>query len=158
MAPARSSARRAHGHHDVRHLHNVHPQPIVVAPEPAISKDDIFLEPMMGTPQAIYVEKDVDNRDHIVELITVSSQPSQTCLFASFCLTNDVLLLATRQSWLSHRQRPSFIQIVPLIRASTETWRCSLSWLQWGAIHPWYVLIIMIHLSLADSIVRHLCS
>ncbi|TCD60126.1 hypothetical protein EIP91_010688 [Steccherinum ochraceum] len=74
MAPARSSARRAHGHHDPRHPdvvhhHNVQPQPVVVAPEPVISKDDIFLEPMMGTPQAIYVEKDVDNRDHIVELI-----------------------------------------------------------------------------------------
>ena len=34
--------------------------------------DDLFLEPMMGTPLAIYVEKDVVDRDAIVELITVS--------------------------------------------------------------------------------------
>ena len=44
MAPARSSARRAQHdprHHDIQHHHNVQPQPVVVAQEPAISKDDI---------------------------------------------------------------------------------------------------------------------
>lgn len=35
------------------------------------TKDDLFLDPLMGTPLAIYVEKDVDNWDEIVKLITV---------------------------------------------------------------------------------------
>jgi hypothetical protein len=34
-------------------------------------QDDLFLEPMMGTPLAIYIEKDVPDRDTIVELVTV---------------------------------------------------------------------------------------
>ena len=38
----------------------------------AAAVDDLFLEPMMGTPLAIYVEKDVPDRDAVVELITVS--------------------------------------------------------------------------------------
>jgi hypothetical protein len=33
----------------------------------------LFLEPMMGTPLAIYVEKDVEDRDTIVDIITVSA-------------------------------------------------------------------------------------
>ncbi|KAH8083793.1 hypothetical protein BXZ70DRAFT_958142 [Cristinia sonorae] len=74
MAPARSSARRAqhdHRHQDIPQHHNVQQQhQITVVTDPALNKDDIFLEPMMGTPQAIYVEKDVENRDQIVSLIT----------------------------------------------------------------------------------------
>lgn len=87
MAPARSSARRAQHHeqraHDISQHHNVHvqPQPIPIQ-EPAINKDDIFLEPMMGTPQAIYVEKDVENRDQIVALITVRFASLFSCLLA----------------------------------------------------------------------------
>ena len=37
------------------------------------ANDELFLEPMMGTPLAIYVEKDVSDREEIAELITVSS-------------------------------------------------------------------------------------
>ena len=33
---------------------------------------DLFLDPMLGTPLAMYVEKDVHDRDNIVSLITVS--------------------------------------------------------------------------------------
>lgn len=36
------------------------------------NNDDLFLEPMMGTPLAIYIEKDVEDRDVLVEIITVS--------------------------------------------------------------------------------------
>jgi hypothetical protein len=32
----------------------------------------LFLEPMMGTPLAMYVHKDVPDHDRVVELITVS--------------------------------------------------------------------------------------
>ena len=81
MAPGRTSARRAQHHeqraHDIPQHHNVHVQQQQIPPqEPAIGKDDIFLEPMMGTPQALYVEKDVENRDQIVALITVRVAPS----------------------------------------------------------------------------------
>ena len=33
---------------------------------------ELFLEPMMGTPLAIYIEKDVQDRDTLVDLVTVS--------------------------------------------------------------------------------------
>ena len=57
MAPARST-RRAHSQ-------NAPPPPS--DPQHA----GLFLEPMMGTPLAIYIEKDVDDRDGLVDLITV---------------------------------------------------------------------------------------
>ncbi|OCH93102.1 hypothetical protein OBBRIDRAFT_817944 [Obba rivulosa] len=65
MAPARTTNRRAQ--RDQHHAQPSSSQPVV--PDSA-AKDDLFLEPMMGTPLAIYVEKDVENRDTIVELIT----------------------------------------------------------------------------------------
>lgn len=57
MAPARS-ARRAHSQN---------PPPPASDPQHAA----LFLEPMMGTPLTIYIEKDVDDRDDLVDLITV---------------------------------------------------------------------------------------
>ncbi|THH01438.1 hypothetical protein EW145_g6916 [Phellinidium pouzarii] len=36
---------------------------------PAAINDELFLEPMMGTPLAMYIEKDVVDRDQLVELI-----------------------------------------------------------------------------------------
>lgn len=51
MAPARST-RRAHS--------------------PPATDAALFLEPMMGTPLTVYIEKDVDDRDELVDLITVS--------------------------------------------------------------------------------------
>ena len=64
MAPIRSANRRAQRDH-------VQQQP---APQPDSNHDpsqDIFIDPMMGTALQIYVEKDVEDRDTIVELITV---------------------------------------------------------------------------------------
>lgn len=40
-------------------------------PDTESIQDDLFLEPMMGSPLAIYIEKDVPDRDPIVELVTV---------------------------------------------------------------------------------------
>jgi len=40
---------------------------------PDIVEHGLFLEPMMGTPLAMYVHKDVLNHDRVVDLITVSS-------------------------------------------------------------------------------------
>lgn len=57
MAPARS-ARRAHSQNAA---------PPSTDPHHAA----LFLEPMMGAPLTIYIEKDVDDRDDLVDLITV---------------------------------------------------------------------------------------
>ena len=37
----------------------------------AQNNDELFLDPMLGTPLAIYIEKDVHDRDNLVEIITV---------------------------------------------------------------------------------------
>ena len=68
MAPARSSANRA------RREQTQHPpQPQNVSPplDEHNSSDDLFLDPLMGTRLAIYVEKDVENREEIARLISV---------------------------------------------------------------------------------------
>ncbi|KAG8213819.1 hypothetical protein J3R82DRAFT_10534 [Butyriboletus roseoflavus] len=56
MAPARST----------RRAHSQNAPPPVSDPQNAA----LFLEPMMGTPLTIYIEKDVDDRDDLVDLIT----------------------------------------------------------------------------------------
>ncbi|TFY68788.1 hypothetical protein EVJ58_g792 [Rhodofomes roseus] len=63
MAPARTANRRAQRDHAFQ-------QP-VAQPDPNHDpSQDIFIDPMMGTALQIYVEKDVEGRDTIVELIT----------------------------------------------------------------------------------------
>ena len=59
MAPARNANRRVQREHTSAQLQNV---PIDIVSDLS-SKSDLFLEPMMGTPLAIYVHKDVQNRD-----------------------------------------------------------------------------------------------
>ncbi|KAF8971146.1 hypothetical protein BDZ97DRAFT_1651829 [Flammula alnicola] len=65
MAPARSSTRRG-------------PQPTPVPPTPPVhdadrddpnTNKDLFLDPMLGTPLAIYIEKDVEDKDAISQLV-----------------------------------------------------------------------------------------
>ncbi|EMD37492.1 hypothetical protein CERSUDRAFT_123436 [Gelatoporia subvermispora B] len=65
MAPARTTNRRAQ-----RDQHNAQPSSSQANVSDNVAGDDLFLEPMMGTPLAIFVEKDVENRDTIVELIS----------------------------------------------------------------------------------------
>ena len=55
MAPARSSARRD----------NVQSVP------QEVSGGDLFLDPMMGAPLQMYVDKDINDRDFLVSLINV---------------------------------------------------------------------------------------
>lgn len=66
MAPARTSTRRTQRDQDASTRLTV----------PDISNgtidEELFLEPMMGTPLAIYIEKDVHDRDVLVDLIIVS--------------------------------------------------------------------------------------
>lgn len=66
MAPARTSARRT------QHDQTTSSRPAGIDDHHGAANEDLFLEPMMGTPLAIYVEKDVEDRDSIVDLITVS--------------------------------------------------------------------------------------
>lgn len=67
MAPARSNRREQPG------------QPRNPQPDDPTSNDapgsDLFLEPMMGTPLTVYIEKDVDERESLVQLITVRIPP-----------------------------------------------------------------------------------
>lgn len=68
MAPARSSTRRG-----------AHPTPVPPTPpiqdaehdDPNVNKE-LFLDPMLGAPLAIYIEKDVDDKDIISQLVIVS--------------------------------------------------------------------------------------
>lgn len=66
MAPARTANRRGQ-----RDENNIDIQPNAGAG--SSSNTNLFLEPVMGTPLTLYVAKDVDNRDTIVNLITVST-------------------------------------------------------------------------------------
>ena len=66
MAPARTSTRRT------QHDQTNSSRPAGLDENNGPSIEQLFLEPMMGTPLTIYVEKDVKNRDTIVNLITVS--------------------------------------------------------------------------------------
>lgn len=64
MAPIRSANRRAQRDHSQ--------QQSITQPDPNHDpSQDIFIDPMMGTALQIYVEKDVEDRDTIVELIVV---------------------------------------------------------------------------------------
>jgi hypothetical protein len=74
MAPSRSSTRHA------THLSPVSPTPPAGDAhddDPAANKE-LFLDPMLGTPLAIYIEKDVENKDDISQLIIVSRNKSST--------------------------------------------------------------------------------
>lgn len=62
MAPARNSSRRNH----------VDQIPSSRTGDSAGLATDLFLEPMMGTPLQMYIEKDVADRDVLVDIITVS--------------------------------------------------------------------------------------
>ena len=49
------------------------PSPRNASPPPNDPHNNaLFLEPLMGTPLTIYIEKDVDDRDDLVDLIAVS--------------------------------------------------------------------------------------
>lgn len=71
MAPARSSGRRAR---TKRKAQNVPPQEPVVADdedELAPQYDQLFLDPMSGQPLQLYVDKGVEDKEVISQLIVV---------------------------------------------------------------------------------------
>ena len=66
MAPARSSARRsAHGPQAPPSGQNAQDENLA-------SNKELFIDPMLGSPLAIYIEKDVEDKETISELIVVS--------------------------------------------------------------------------------------
>ncbi|KAL0956699.1 hypothetical protein HGRIS_002822 [Hohenbuehelia grisea] len=67
MAPVRTSRR-----HQQQHDHQDHQlQQLQIQPELNVQPDaELFLDLMHGTPLPIYVDKDVDDREQLVELIT----------------------------------------------------------------------------------------
>jgi len=67
MAPARSSTRRG------AHISPVSPTPPVrdVQDDDPAANKELFLDPMLGTPLAIFIEKDVENKDDLSQLIIV---------------------------------------------------------------------------------------
>ena len=54
MAPPRASTRRQHAQSDANFA------------------SDLFIDPMLGSPLPIYIEKDVQDKDDIAQLIVVS--------------------------------------------------------------------------------------
>lgn len=68
MAPVRSSARRG-GHPEPSPVHDADTQ------DPTANKN-LFLDPMLGTSLAMYVEKDVEDKDVITQMIVVSADAS----------------------------------------------------------------------------------
>ena len=70
MAPAHSTHPRVQQHQQHQQREQSANSDIV--------EHGLFLEPMMGTPLAMYVHKDVPDHDRVVDLITVStSAPSR---------------------------------------------------------------------------------
>ena len=66
MAPGRSSARRS------AHSSQVPPSGQHAQDDDVVANKDLFIDPMLGTALAIYIEKDVEDKDIISDLIVVS--------------------------------------------------------------------------------------
>jgi hypothetical protein len=72
MAPRTSTARRG-APQPAPDQNPLQPPP---ADEPNVNAE-LFLDPMLGTPLAVYIEKDVERRDELVQLVTVSVSSSR---------------------------------------------------------------------------------
>jgi hypothetical protein len=101
MAPAHSN------HPRVQHQHQ-HQQRDQSA-NSDIVEHGLFLEPMMGTPLAMYVHKDVSDHDRVVDLITVS--PCAGCRYhcstsAQFSISKTRLCRYLYKIWNSSEWLP----------------------------------------------------
>lgn len=67
MAPARTSTRRPRK----QTQHPAQNALVDNVEQPQQHVEQLFLDPMSGQPLSLYVEKDVDNRDVIIDSITV---------------------------------------------------------------------------------------
>jgi hypothetical protein len=119
MAPARTPARLGRDH-------SAPPRIAALDSANGIVNEDLFLEPMMGTPLQVYIEKDVSDRDLLVELVTVSRVRHHD-----------------RRNVLSWPASPFVVfplMIVDLL--GPETWRRDITGLQRRTIHSWYVRMV----------------
>lgn len=66
MAPARSSTRHPHIDQISIQQPDAHQQDI----DPNVNSE-LFIDPMLGTPLAMYIEKDVEDRETVAGVITV---------------------------------------------------------------------------------------
>lgn len=81
MAPARSTRRNPHEQSVPLRSAQTDASPVADGAQTS----DLFLEPMMGTPLTIYIEKEVEDRDTLVELITVGHIPPSYPRFLNPC-------------------------------------------------------------------------
>lgn len=70
MAPARSSSRRPRATTEQNTFHHP-PGTDNDIPETSLN-DALFIDPMLGTPLSVYIAKDVDDLDSLIQLVTVS--------------------------------------------------------------------------------------
>jgi hypothetical protein len=66
MAPVRPSARRLQTQ-NTSDQGQTHSGP---SNDPNVN-NELFIDPMLGTPLAVYIEKDVEEKDELVRLVTV---------------------------------------------------------------------------------------
>ncbi len=131
MAPARSSVNRA------RRDQTQHPpQPQNVSPplDEQNSEDELFLDPLMGTPLAIYVEKDVENRDEIVELVSVCHPRAYSMLRRVFWRNTDI---ARQRDTCRGRRRRALLAVVRFTTFRMFTKKClSLDYRNMAGLYP----------------------
>ena len=99
MAPIRSAnaSRRAASAHDHPPAPNSSAPSASVPPEPTPNVNpDLFIDPMLGTPLAVYIEKDVDDKDELVKLVTVRAIDAFCSLGASGAVGEGPLSNLTR--------------------------------------------------------------
>ena len=81
-------------------------QPVQPAADDASAEgtnDELFLDPMMGTPLAIYIEKDVEDRDNLVEIIVVRAR----ALISHFTSASSSTRVEMRRKYFPRLQRRS---------------------------------------------------
>ncbi|KAG9106272.1 hypothetical protein FRC07_008890, partial [Ceratobasidium sp. 392] len=69
MSRRRAGATRTPNASGSVHAHVAVPQQPVPPPAPQNENPELFVDPMMGAPLQIFVEKDVPDREEIVRLI-----------------------------------------------------------------------------------------
>lgn len=79
MAPARSSGRRARSKRKAQNAQRQEPVVESDVDEQQPQVEQLFLDPMSGLPLQLYIEKDVENRDVLVESVIVR----RTCTSSS---------------------------------------------------------------------------
>lgn len=109
MAPqSRPQARHAGSHQGAGRSANNAPD----APEDGTVDAELFIDPMLGTPLAIYIEKDVADRDNLVEIITVREDAAYSPL--SSCRAPN--LIAAGRNMVAKSHQDTVVSLTFLVR------------------------------------------